>query len=107
MTAHKVNLKAEATRCCPDCPAPNPQTDEEPCIADVALTGQLTMQCCCPRLYTRSFFTQLAPQTEAQLKTYGDGTVAAWEGAGYLIMAHSIVDTGAGWMLGLTVGWYA
>ncbi len=102
---HNVECKKEATRCCPSTPPPDPQA--EPCMADVELTGKLTMECCCPQMYTRTFFIQLGPQTEPQLNAFVNGTVAAWEGAGYLVLAHSIVDTGAGWMIGLTVGWYA
>jgi hypothetical protein len=103
---HKVQLKVDAKHCCPDCPAPTPQ-QEEPCEADVALTGKLTMECCCPRLYTRTFHTQLAPQSEAALLAYLAATAAAWEAGNYLLLGHSIVDTGSGWLFGLTVGWYA
>lgn len=104
--AHNVQAKQEANRCTPDCPAPQPQ-QEEPCEGEVRLTGALVMPCCCPRLHTRSFAIQVGPQTEAQVQAYIQATVNAWEGAGYLIMAHSLTDIGGGWLLNLTVGWYA
>ena len=34
-------------------------------------------------------------------------TTTSWEAGGYVILAHSITDTGSNWLLGLTVGWYA
>lgn len=105
---HTVQNKADSKCCQPDCPAP-PGTDQEPCTGTLqgAITGTVTMECCCPRLYSRTFIVQVPPQTEGSLQAYLQNTVNAYEAGGYVVLAHSLVDAGAGWMLGLSVGWYA
>ncbi len=102
---HDVKIVVQQDRCEPDIPPPG--TQQEPCEADVQLAGKLTMECCCPRLYTRTQIVNIGPQSEASLINFLQGTVNAYETTGYLVLAHSLIDTGAGWALGLTVGWYA
>ena len=106
MADHDVNANVQQDAIHPDCPAPTPQ-QEDPCEGDLTLSGKLVMPCCCPRLYTRTFILDLPPQTETALTAQKQATVNAWETAGYLILAHSTEDTGAGTRLGLTVAWYA
>lgn len=96
----ELQVKQTAERCEPSQPAPQ-QTENPMC------NGTFQMECCCPKLRTRTFALQLGPMTEAQLRTYIQNTVNAYESSGYMILGHSLVDIGAGWMLGLTVGWYA
>lgn len=104
---HKFTNQATKDCCKPDCPPPS--TDQEPCTGTLngAITGTVTMECCCPRQYTRTFIVNIGPQSEGALITYLQNTVNAYENAGYQIVAHSLVDVGAGWLLGLTVGYYA
>ena len=106
MATHDPKLQQKTDACVPQVQCPQPQAED--CNAEVQLTGKLMhMECCCPRLYTRTYIIDIGPQTEPQLQAYLANTVASWENAGYLILGHSLVDTGAGWKLGLTVGWYA
>lgn len=86
--------------CGPSEPAPQ-QTNEEYC------EGTIRIPCCCPKLMTRTFIVPIGPQTEPQVAGFMSTTVNNYEANGYLILGHSLVDTGAGWLLGLTVGWYA
>ena len=86
--------------CVPDAPAPQ-QNEPEYCH------GTIKMECCCPRLYTRTFIVPIGPQTEPQVTTFLGNTVTSYESNGYLVMAHGLVDVGAGWLLTLTIGWYA
>jgi len=105
-TPHVVTLKTTPNHCEPSHPAPVDHVDET-CEAEVTLSGKLHgLTCCCPHLVTRTFAIDVGPRTEAQLRAFNQGTANAWEAAGYLIQAHSLIDTGAGWMLLLTVGWY-
>ena len=69
--------------------------------------GRFTFECCCPRLRTQTFVINIGPQTEPQLRTFVGNTANAWEAGGFVIQAVNVLDTGAGWMLTLTVGWYA
>lgn len=95
--------------CCLPCdPCPVPTTQEE-CIGELtgSITGAISMPCCCPRLYTRTFVLNIGPQTEPTLLTFLQGTVTAWETSGYLVLGHSTTDIGAGWKFSFTVGWYA
>ncbi len=69
-------------------------------------TGTISLKCHCPLLRTKTFVLALPPQTEAQLAAFETNTFNAWENAGFLVMAHSILDTGAGWGFAFTVGWY-
>jgi len=92
-------------RCEPNMPCPQPEPRD--CEGDITLQGKLVMECCCPQLRTKTFIINIGPQTEASLFTFLQNTVDSWESNGYLVMAHSLVDTGAGWGLGLTVGYYA
>lgn len=75
-------------------------TGEHPC------DGTLRIHCCCPQLTTSTFTHDFGPQTEAQLLAAADSLLSAWEAAGYLVIAHSLVDTGAGWAMVITVGAY-
>lgn len=90
--------------CKPDTPA-QPQATKDPCTGEIH--GTVSMECCCPMLRTRTFIVSIGPQTEPQVAAYLQNTVNAYEGSGYMILAHSLVDVGAGWLLGLTVAWYA
>lgn len=83
----------------PNEPAPQ-QEEQEYC------EGKIMLPCCC-KLQTRTQILNIGPQTEAQLITLLQTTVSNYEASGYLILAHSLIDTGAGWALGLTIGWYA
>ena len=89
----------------PNADAPGTQDEHELCEAEIQ--GMIKMPCCCPRLYTRTQILSLGPQTEAQLVNLLQSTVSNYEASGYLVLAHSLIDTGAGWALGLTIGWYA
>ncbi len=60
----------------------------------------------CHQLRTRSFVVNVPPQNEVQLRAFIQNTFNAWQNAGYLIMAHSVIDTGAGWTFAFTVGFY-
>lgn len=88
----------------PDCPAPTPQ-QKEPCTGTI--TGTVQMECCCPRLYTRTFALLLPPDFAANIQGTIQSTVNNYESNGYLVLAHSLTDSGGGWLLGLTIGWYA
>jgi len=79
---------------------PVPHEEHEPCV------GTFTMERCCCKLMTRTFVLQEGPKTEPQLLAFNQATFTAWENAGYLILSQSLVDTGAGWQLSFTVGWY-
>ncbi len=79
-----------------------PQTQEQEYCE-----GKIMMPCCCPRLYTRTQILQLGPQSEPDLQNLLQTTVSNYEASGYLVLGHSLIDTGAGWVLGLTIGWYA
>ena len=102
---HKVEPVNQGDHCEPNVPPPT--TEEERCEADVQLAGKLYLECCCPRLYSETQIVNIGPQSEGDLQAFLQGTVNAYEGVGYVVLAHSLVDTGAGWLLGLTVGWYA
>jgi hypothetical protein len=65
------------------------------------------MECCCPTLRTRTFHLNIGPQSEASLIAFLSATTVAYESAGYLVMGHSVADIGAGWLLNLSIGWYA
>ncbi len=68
--------------------------------------GTIKLDCHCAKLRTQTFIVNIGPQSEPSLNSFLQTTVNAWEAAGFLILGHSLIDTGAGWMLGLTVGWY-
>ena len=102
---HEVKAVLQDDCCRPDCPPPT--TENEPCEGDIQLAGKIALECCCPRLYTQTQIVAIGPQSEASLVTFLQGTVTAYETSGYLVLAHSLIDTGAGWALGLTIGWYA
>lgn len=114
MSQHDVQAVINGEHCEPSTPAPTPQ-NEEPCEGEIVgkahgcldITGTVTMPCCCPRLYTRTFVIDLPPQSNPSVSGTIQATVNAWEAAGYLILAHGVMDTGPGYRVTLTVGWYA
>lgn len=87
------------THCEPNEPAP--QAEHEMC------EGKIMIECCCPRLQTRTFTLEIGPQTVQQMRGYANATVNNYENAGYVILSMMLVDSGAGWVFGFTVGWYA
>jgi len=93
--------------CHPDHPAPDPGHDHDGDCKGV-IQGNVTLHCDnhCHRLRTRSFVINIPPQTEPAMRAFEQATFNAWENGGYLVMAHSIVDVGAGWNLSLTIAWY-
>ena len=103
-----LQVVQKADRCEPSEPAPQ-QQDQEPCQGTLegSISGTLRMDCCCPRLITRTFIIQLPPQQVSNLLQVLQNTVGAYENNGYMVLAHSLTDTGGGWMLGLTIGYYA
>lgn len=91
----------EKTHCHPHQPRPHDDHhDHHKCH------GHFELDCHCPILKTKTFVINVGPQTEAALMAYQQNTFSAWENAGYNVMAHSITDTGAGWLFVLTVAWY-
>lgn len=100
-------------RCEPQQPPPEPTPQQtDPCVGQLtgSITGTVTMEnccCCCPQLRTRTFIVPISPQTVPQLQTFMQNTVNSYEAQGFVVLAHSLTDTGAGWTLGLTIGWYA
>lgn len=93
----------QADHCGPSEPPPTPQSEHD-CTGTIQ--GTVRMECCCPRLMTRTFVVNIGPQSEPSLIAFILATAGAWEASGYLILGHSIVDAGAGWVFGFTVGWY-
>ena len=84
----------------PSEPAPQQENEQEYC------EGTIMLPCCC-KLHTRTQILKLGPQTIDQLKDLLQATTANYEASGYRVLAHSLVDVGAGWLLGLTIAWYA
>ena len=80
---------------------PAPQQETEYC------EGTFKMEKCCCKLNSRTFIVSIGPQTEPQLAAFTQNTVSNYEANGYVVLAHSLVDTGSGWLLGLTIGWTA
>jgi hypothetical protein len=74
----------------------------------LSLQGRIMMECdCCgSRFKTKTQILQVPPQTETSFDAFLQAQVDAIENAGKLVIAHSIVDAGAGWIVGLTVGEY-
>lgn len=72
----------------------------------ICLSGRIQMNCDCCKLRTRTQIIQVPPQTETSFDGFLQAQVDAVENAGKLVLAHSIVDAGAGWIVGLTVGEY-
>jgi len=89
----------KSDRCEPDTPAPQ-QEEQEYC------EGTFRMEKCCDRLKTSTFVVNIGPRQLDDLVNFLQNTVGAYEANGYLIMAHHLTDAGAGWVLGLTIGWY-
>jgi hypothetical protein len=93
---------------------PDPSDDKSYC--EGTLEGQGSMQfsgairlecdCCGSRFKTKTQILQVPPQTEQSFDSFLQAQVDAIENAGKLVIAHSIVDAGAGWIVGLTVGEY-
>ena len=112
MTEHDVTNVTGADGCHPDMPAPEVPTttgdgDEHPHNCHGHINGTVSLHCCCPRLHSRTWAVEVGPRTEPQLRSYAASTLNAYEAAGYVVLAHSLVDAGAGWILTLTIGWYA
>lgn len=113
MTDFKVQNKVTANSCEPSTPAPTPQ-QEEPCEGVLTgrahgcleIEGKVEMPCCCPQLRSQTFIVPINPQGIPQLQGFLQNTVTAYENQGYVILAHSLIDSGSGWVLGLTIGWY-
>ena len=74
----------------------------------IALQGRIRLECdCCgARFKTKTQIIQVPPQTEGSFDSFLQAQVDAIENSGKLVIAHSIVDAGAGWIVGLTVGEY-
>jgi hypothetical protein len=72
----------------------------------INLQGRIMMQCdCCGcRFKTKTTILQVPPQTEQSFDQFLQTQVDNIENSGKLVIAHSIVDAGAGWIVGLTVG---
>lgn len=104
----KLTVVQKTDHCAPSQPVPTPQ---EPDVCDSQFSGNLSgvikMACCCPKLRTRTFVIQVPPQGNPVYAAFLTTTINAWEAAGYLVIAHHAVDVGGGWVLVLTVGWYA
>lgn len=106
---HDVKAVVEQDCCKPDCPAPTPQQTDEYCEGTLTgtINGTVRMEkCCCPQLMTRTFIVDIGPRNLAALIAFLQSTVTAYETTGYLVLAHSLTDTGSNWLLGLTIGWY-
>ncbi len=86
---------------------PTPQAEHENC--EGTIEGQIKLHCHthCLRLKSHTMVLVLGPQSEADLVTLIQGTAQAYEASGYVVLAHNLADTGAGWVLGLTIGYYA
>lgn len=54
---------------------------------------------------THTMLVALPPMTEADMHAAVIATCTGWEAQGFRIQAHSLVDTGGGWTMFLTVGW--
>jgi len=112
----KLSVVQKADCHCPSTPVPTPQ-EPEVCDSQFSgnlsgnlsgqLSGLLKMQCCCPQLRSKTFVIPVPPQQNPAFQAYLAASIAAWEGAGYLILAHHSIDVGGGWVLVFTVGWYA
>ncbi len=83
---------------------PPPGTDD---VCEGTITGTVRLECCCPRLYSRTLQANIGPQAEADMANFIVATANSYEANGYVVLGHSLTDTGAGWRLFLTVGWYA
>ncbi len=104
---HKCEVVLKPDHCHPSHPAPGQHDDhDEHCKGEIQ--GTVTLHCDnhCHQLRTRTMIVAISPRTEPQLRAFELATFQAWENAGYLIMAHSLIDTGAGWSLTFTVAWY-
>lgn len=94
-----LDIKQQADRCAPSEPAPQIE-EQEYC------EGTIKMQCCCPRLQTRSWALSIGPQNTEQARAFVQNTAQTWEANGYIVLAYGITDIGGGWLLTLTVGYY-
>jgi hypothetical protein len=75
-----------------------------------SIQGTIRLECdgCggCEKLKTETNIISVPPQTEGNFANFLQTTVSNYENDGYLILAHSVVDVGGGWLVGLTIGWY-
>ena len=93
----------------PDVPAPDPQEAGEPCEGRLegTLTGRVFFdQCCCCKLKSETLIIDTGPISDADLVNLLQTTVTNYENAGYLILAHSLLDVGGSRVIGLTIAWY-
>ena len=93
----------------PDQPPPTTQQNGEPCEGTLegTITGRVTFEnCCCCKLVTETQIIDTGPITDADLVTLLQTTVTNFETAGYLVLAHSLLDVGGSRVVGLTIGWY-
>ncbi len=104
---HKCEVVQKPDHCHPSHPAPGQHDDhDEHCTGEIQ--GTVTLHCDnhCHQLRTRTFVINEPPQTEVVSRAFEQNTFNAWENAGYLVLAHSLLDTGGGREFILTVGWY-
>lgn len=103
MTDFKCEIVQKPDHCHPVTHCPEHQDHDE---CEGSIQGTIKLDCRCPQLHTRTFVINVGPQQEPALRTFVGNTTSAWENAGYVIQAINVLDTGAGWMMVLTVGWY-
>ncbi len=104
MSEFECELVQKPDHCQPTHECPDPGQAEE---CEGSIEGVIKLNCRCPHLHTKTFVINIGPQTEPQLRAFVGNTANAWENAGYVIQAVNVIDTGAGWMLVIAVGWYA
>ncbi len=97
-----IGFEEHDDHCAPSQPQQHHEDHDDDC------KGEIVLHCNshCHQLRTRSFVINVAPQTEAQLRAFMQNTFNAWQNANYLVMAHSVIDTGSGWTFTFTVGYY-
>ena len=66
--------------------------------------GTVNLQC--PRMRSKTIIAKLNQAPFNGLRTQMQDLVDYYEGQDYVVLAHSLVDVGAGWMVGLSVGYY-
>ncbi len=104
MTDFNCEIVQKPDHCHPKVHCPDPGLVDE---CEGVIEGSIRLNCTCPHLHTRTFVINIGPNTEPQLRAFVQNTANAWEAGGYVIQAVNVLDTGAGWMLVIAVGWYA